>query len=395
MSMNFLKKIFRRAEARYFTEGWQGSKSGQMLYGNTPVHPANAEGIAAVFACVAAISSAISALPALVYQNQGKIRSEVYAGAIPALIKNGPNFYQTWPEFMEMLVAQVLLRGNGLIEIVADRAGNVVELRVIPWNWCNPYMLPGGQLVYDVFDQPGIWAPAQGKRRRLLQHEVIHVRDRSDDGLIGMSRLQRAASVVRSAQAVNDFAAAAFHNGFYPSGIVMSDAVINPAQREGLNDAFVKSFSGAKNAARAIILDQGLKWQSLTAISPEDAELLKSRQFSVVEICRLFQVPPPIIQDLSNSTFTNATQVGRWFSMFCLFPLVRKLEASFNRALFEATDFELVLDMSSFERGDPENRWKAHAVAAREEILTVDEIREIEGWGPKARESDTGGNDHG
>lgn len=384
MSMNFLKRIFRMEKRVHEGGGWQGSLSGERIFGNTPVTPDNAEALSTVFACVSAISSTISALPVFIYRIDGKTRQETDSGPVQILVKNGPNPWQTWPEFCEMLVAQVLLRGNGLIEIEADNRGAASGLRVIPWHWCNAYMLPGGQIVYDVHDQPGLYSPSQGKRRRLLQHEVIHIRDRSEDGLVGKSRLQRTASVVRGAQTVHDFAAAAFRNGFYPSGIIMSDATVNAGQRREMNDAFTRGFSGAANAARAIILDQGLRWESLTSISPEDAELLQSRKFTTEELCRVFQVPPPIIQDYSHNTFTNSEQAGRWFAQFCLLPWVRKIESSFNRALFPDGEFELVLDMSGFDRGDPATRWQAHAIAASNGILDVDEIREIEGWGPKS-----------
>ena len=360
--------------------------SGQMLYGNSPVTPGVAENLSTVFACVSAISSALSALPVLIFQILGKIRSEVSSGAIWELIHNGPNQWQSWPEFVEMLVAQILLRGNGLVELVSDRFGNIVSLRVIPWDWVNIYMLPSGKLVYDVYDQPGIWAPAQGRRRRLLQHEVIHIRDRSDDGLVGKSRLQRAASVFRDAQTVHDFAAAAFRNGLFPSGVIQTEAILSADQREQMNNALVKNLSGSHNAARALVLDQGLKWQSLTATSPEDSETLDSRKFTTWELCRLFGVPPPLVQDFSFSSFTNSEQAGRWFGQYTLLPWVRKIEASFNRALFEGADYELVLDMSSFDRGDPVTRWRSHAVAAQNGILSINEIREVEGWGPKANE---------
>jgi HK97 family phage portal protein len=382
MSMKFLKNLFRRQGHEARSGGWQGSMSGQSFYGNLPVTPANAEGLAAVYSCVTAISSSLSTLPALVYRQEGKARNEASEGEIQALIKKGPNSYQTWPEFVEMLVAQTLLRGNGLIEIETE-GGHVTGLRVIPWDWCNPMMLPSGVLLYDVYDQPGIYSPAQGRRRRLFQHQVIHIRDRSDDGIIGKSRLQRCASVIRSAQTVHDFAQSSFNNGFYPSGVIESLAMLSQAQRVEMNDAFTRSFSGAHNAARALVLDQGQTWKSMTVVSPEDAELLNSRKFTTEEICRLFQVPPPIIADYSHNTFTNSETAGRWFAQFCLLPWVRKIEASFNRALFDGTDFELTLDMSAFDRGSPESRWAAHAIAASNGILSVDEIREIEGWGPK------------
>jgi len=381
-------ELFRKQETRSAigAGGWPVSLPGSaQAFASSPHF---AENLSAVFACVSAISSAISALPALLYQKHGKRRSEVEFGAMRDLFHN-PNPWQSMPEFIEMLVAQILLRGNGLVEIVSDRAGNVVMLRCIPWNWCNCYMLPSGRLVYDVYDQPGIWAPAQGKRRRLLQSDVIHIRDRSDDGLIGKSRLQRAAATLSLVQTVNEHAQSQYANGVSPGGILSMTATLRPDQLEDVRNAFQKSHSGTRNIGRVIVVPCDSDFKAMPRISPEDQELLESRKFGTEEIARLFGVPPPIIQDYSNNTFTNSEQAGRWFAQFCLLPLVRKLEAAFNWALFPDGGHEIVLDMSAYDRGDPTTRWQAHAIAVKNRILDADEIREIEGWGPKARESDS------
>lgn len=86
-----------------------------------------------------------------------------------------------------------------------------------------------------------------------------------------------------------------------------------------------------------------MKWASMS-LSPEDAELLETRKFGVEEICRLFQVPPPLVQDYSHNTFTNSETAGRWFAMFTLSPMARKIEAEFARSVFpEDGGFELEL----------------------------------------------------
>ena len=59
--------------------------------------------------------------------------------------------------------------------------------------------------------------------RRLLQSEVVHLRDRSDDGLIGRSRLQRAAAVVAAGISIQTFANAIYDNGINPSGALELD----------------------------------------------------------------------------------------------------------------------------------------------------------------------------
>lgn len=369
----FKKKPETETRSAIGVDGWPvGLPGTNQSFVNSPDF---AENLSAVFACVTAISSAISALPVLMYQKNGKRRLEVEFGALRDLFQN-PNPYQSWPEFCEMLVAQILLRGNGLVDTTAG-------LRVIPWNWCNVSMLPSGRLVYDVYDQPGIWAPTQGKRRRLLQHEAIHIRDRSDDGLIGKSRLQRAAATLTTAQAVATHAETQFRKGMSPGGLLTTPAKLSEEATAIIRQNFDRLYSGSGNAGKLLMLPGPDFDFKLMHVTPEDAELLASRKFSVEEISRIFQVPPPIIQDYSHNTFTNSAQASRWFSKFCLLPMVKKIEASFNRALFPGGDHEMVLDMSAYDRADPESRWQAHAIAASNGILDINEIREVEGWSPR------------
>jgi HK97 family phage portal protein len=74
------------------------------------------------------------------------------------------------------------------------------------------------------------------------------------------------------------------------------------------------------------VLDSGLKWKSIS-ISPEDAEFLASRRFTVEELARLFGVPPPMAGDLTHGTFSNTETLMRYFVTGTLTPWVRKLEA--------------------------------------------------------------------
>ena len=40
------------------------------------------------------------------------------------------------------------------------------------------------------------------------------------------------------------------------------------------------------------------------------------------------------------------------------------------------------IDLSAFLRGDPQTRWATYDIAAKNGILTKDEIRQTEGYGP-------------
>jgi len=191
----------------------------------------------------------------------------------------------------------------------------------------------------------------------------------------------RAADTVAGVQASNAFAKSFLDRGAQPSGVIRHPGAMTAEQKTSLRDQFQERFGGAANAGRTLILDGGLEWQA-AQISPEDAELLESRKFGVVEVCRLFQVPPPIVQAYENNTFTNASQAGLWFATFCLAPWARKIEAEFARSVL-TTGLELELDLSGFLRGDPATRWAAHKIAIESGVLDPDEIRVIEGWNPR------------
>lgn len=340
-----------------------------------------AENFATVTACVNAVSSALAMAPANIYRRTETGRVEALNHPLRRLIDGGPNDKQTWPDLMESTIASVLLAGNSLIEIERDGA-EIVALRHIPWGWVSPMLAPSGRLVYDVTEQTGLYG-ASGRVRRLLSGDVIHLRDRSDDGILGRSRLSRSPATIASALQGNEFAQAFLANGAQPSGAITSDQPIGSDTMAALRTQFDERHAGAGKAGKVLVLSDGLRFTPFQ-ISPEDAELLSSRKFAVEEICRLYQVPPPLVQDYSHNTFTNSEAAGRWFAQFTLGPMARKIEAAFSRALFpDGSGLELELDLSSFLRGDPQTRWAAHKIAVDSGILDPNEVREIEGFNPR------------
>jgi HK97 family phage portal protein len=347
------------------------------------VTPYAAENLATVQACVSVVSGTVASLPSYLYRRTPTGRIEDTAHPLARLIASGPNLRQSWPDFIEWLCASTMLSGNALAELQTDTNGAPVALIPIPWHTVNVMELPSGRIAYDVAETTK-WPGTAGRIRRLFEDEVLHVRDRSDDGVIGRSRLSRAGRTVKSAISLNEHARALFENGIYPSGALQLDGKLAPEQLRALRAALEQNFQGPKKAARFLILDQGVKWQGIS-ISPEDAELLASRKFAVEELCRVFNVPPPLVQDYARNTFTNAATAGRWFAQFTLSPLIRKIEAAFSRQVIGAADRAtrfLEIDMSGLLRGDYEARWQAHKIAVDAGILTVNEVREVEGWNP-------------
>jgi len=252
-------------------------------------------------------------------------------------------------------------------------------------------LLPSGRLAFDVVAYNGIFG-GTGLPHRYLEDEVILLKDRSDDGLLGRSRLSRAPDVIINAASLQDYSVNGWQNGVVPSGTVTVPQKLSAEGFRRLRAQFDDRYAGTSNAKRVVYLDPGSEFKPIS-VSPEDAQILESRRFSVEELARIFGVPPPLVQEYTRNTFTNATTAGLWFAQFTLIPWIRKLECEFARSVFgSSSNYALEIDMSGLTRGDFSARWAAYQIAIDKGILSANEIREAEGYNPLA-DPEAPGND--
>ena len=330
--------------------------------------PRLAENLSAVFACVDEISSALASLPPRIYRLDGANRELMTDGPLLELFRT-PNSWQTWPDLVQWVMAEVLLYGNGLL--VATAGGELLPCR---WQATSMHMQRGGALRYD-------WQAGEGEaqiRGTADDRRMVHLRDRSDAGISGRSRLSRCAATIGLTHDVLDAAIALWTNGAFPSGALTLPTRVAPEEKARLREQVSGQLAGAKNRASVMILDGGAGWERFS-VDPKDAETLETRQFQVEEICRVFGVPPPIIQAYRHNTFTNAATAGDWFARFTLAPWARKFEAAFNRVMLPPEQ-SLELDMGAFHRADLQARWDAYKIALEYKVVTSDEVRRLEGW---------------
>jgi HK97 family phage portal protein len=158
--------------------------------------------------------------------------------------------------------------------------------------------------------------------------------------------------------------------------------VLTDKQRT-MADAMLAKFRGARQAGGTPLLEAGWRWESLQ-INAETLQTLESRKFAVIEVARAYNIPPPLLQSYENNTFTNAQQASLWFGMFTISPWVRKIESAISTCILgEQSDLTCELDMSSLLRGSHAERWEANRVAIETGVLSPDEVRTAEGWGPR------------
>ncbi len=342
--------------------------------GGGSISPDAAETLAAVLACVNAISSTIAGLPAYVTLSNDT-RAEVPGHPLQRLIDEGVSSSETWSDLIEGLLASTLLSGNATAEILADRRGSLSGLRTMPWPQITPLVDEAGELLFD-------WLPAvppnAGQRRRLLRQEVLFLRDRSDNGLIGVSRLRRAGSALQIAIQLQRDASLFMGQAARPGGYLAAPGKVSDSTITRLQSDWETNYA-AGGKGKTAVLPEGLKWEKLSLMSAEDAQLVELRRFTVEDVARIFSVPVFLLGDPTRSTYASAKESGRQFSMQALSPWVSKLIRAFSASVL-APQYRLQIDMSGLLAADPAERWTAWQRARQAGVLSPNEIRTEEGW---------------
>lgn len=338
------------------------------------VTPRSAESVSAVYACVSAIAETVAALPLILFRrtdDDGRDRAKDHP--LYRVLHEAPNGQQTALEFRELMQASVLLRGNAYAEVRRGYDGQVRELIPIHADRVQVLKLENGRLGYEVFGE-------DGKRRRLLQEEVFHLRHRSADGVLGISPITAAREVVELAIAEREHGTATFRNGTKATGILKFPGKLSQQQRESIAASWASQHAGASNHGKTPILEEGVDY-SPVSMTLEDAEWIAARQFSVEEVCRLFRVPPTVVGDLRHGNYSNSVEMSRQFVTLTLGRHLTMWEQGIGRCLLTEAGRRIYFAEHSVEgllRGDSLNRAQFYERAIADGWMDTDEVRRIE-----------------
>lgn len=316
------------------------------------VNVETAESLATVYACVQAISETVASLPLLIYrrtEDGGRERAPDHP--LYRVLHDAPNERQTSLEFREQMQAAMLLRGNAYAEIVWNGAGNVDALLPIPSQNVTVVKLTSGRHGYDVVD-------GDGKVRRLLPEEMLHLKDRSENGITGRSRIAITRESIGLAMAQAEHGARTFSQGTRLGGVLQMPGTLTTDQLDRLRDSWNQVHAGTANHGKVAILESGMEFKEVS-MTLEDAEWIAAMQFSVEQVCRIFRVPPTMVGDLRHGNYSNTSELARHFVVHTLRRHLVMWEQACTRALMgpmSRTRYLVEHNVEGLLRGDSNNR---------------------------------------
>ena len=175
-----------------------------------------------------------------------------------------------------------------------------------------------------------------------------------------------------------------FGAGGKPTGTLMIDKVLNKEQRAALQASFAGMADG--NASKLYILEANMKYEQLS-MSPEDQQLLETRQFGVEEICRWFKVPPFMVghMDKASSWASSVEAQNLHFLTNTLRPILDNIEQEIIRCLIPAHERGTIYAEFGVEgllRADSAGRAAYYNTLLQNGVFNRNEVRALENRAP-------------
>lgn len=244
--------------------------------------------VPAVSAAVRVISDACATLDVSVREiGEGGIEAEAPGHPATPFLRDAANDWTSAAELIRDLVSDALCRDlGGLALATRNPAGKLVEvIRYQPGAIGVDFDPVTGEPQYR--DASGAPLPAS---------RVIHLRPP-----FGRAPLTLARDAIAATAAMERHAAQLFDRGARPSGVLSFAKGMGEEAVKRAIGAWKAAQEGPENAGRTAILFDGATWQPMSLTST-DAQFLELRRFQVEEIARAFNLPAPMIGDLTRAT---------------------------------------------------------------------------------------------
>lgn len=358
---------------------YQPISAGTMSEAGYRVDPDSAQKISAWYRGRDILATVVAMLPLPIHR-----RLPNDGGSEPAvdhplydLLHNAPNQGQDSFQWRREKIFNLIDRGWSYDWIIAGARGFVHELIPIDPTLVTPEKIKKGsyrgRYLFHVRDE------VTGQTTTHTQDEIFYLRGAGGKGILEYARTS-----LGTALATESYAAQIFGRGTLNGGVVETPAALNPEAARRLALSLVTKV-GEHHLPK--VLEQGAKFNR-NDMTPEDAQMLLSRKFSIDDMARWLGVPRQMLEN-SDPSFGNAEQFWQGFLTVGVGGWLSLIEFAVNSQLILAPKtFYAEFTRDAIARGNLKDRWDVHVAAVNAGIKTVDEARAKEGLNKRGGKAD-------
>lgn len=318
----------------------------------------------AVYACVNLVATVAETMPLDYYPRPRETQP------LPSWMADLGGDGYLLPDWLYQFVYSAMLRGN-----VVGAVGQRNRTRGTP----TLIQLQHPDLV-------GVWLDQEGRPEwrfngeRVPIQDVWHKRVHPAPGrLLGLSPIAVHALTIGTGISALQFGAQWFQEGAHPSAILSSDQNLDSKQAATAKERFMAAVHGRREPA---VLGNGWKYQSIQ-IAPNESQFLETNNYTAAECCRIFG---PGFAEIfgyetgGSLTYSNIEQRSLDLLTYAVDPWLVRIERALSDLLPKPQTVKF--NRSALVRTDLLTRYRAHAIALRNQFKVINEVRELEDMAP-------------
>lgn len=327
----------------------------------------------ALYAGIRLISENIASLPKVIKAKTENGMMDDYDHPAYRVINVRPNSYTNTFAFWSCIVTWIKGWGNAYAIIKRAPNGNPVELHQVHPSCVKVTMINGHKWYKITMTNPAL-SYLNGMYK---DEDILHFMELTLDGIRGVNPIIYNAGSLGKSLAMEKFAADFFRKGGNIKAVMETEGHLGDDEYAN----FMQHMAASAGNFDTPLLEYGIKYKQLS-VDPVAAQLVQSEILSVQDICRLLNVPPHMIAELSHATFSNIEHQTIQFVQYSLRPIIKRIEVELESKLFFEKDidkFDVKFVIEGLLRGDTAARSAYYHNAILDGYMSRNEVREIEG----------------
>ena len=372
--IQWVRDVFSIRSKSPWDDFWYNPITDPVLSG-VVVNEESALKMTTVYACIRILAETLAYLPLFLYKRDAnEDREKVTNRKIWFLLAKQPNPEMTAFRFWSLCMGYLVAWGNCYNYIERDVMGRPIGLWPMRPDLMQVRRNPNTKQIEYIYSGGGGQIPPMSKK------DVWHMAGFGFSGLVGYSPIKVCQEAIGLGLAAEEFSARFYGDGTHPGIVLSHPRKLKPDTHTNLQKSLTNAYTGLGKSHRLMLLEEAMTVEKI-GIPPEEAQFIQSRAFSVLEICRLFRVPPHLVQSLADATYTNIEHQGLDFVTYTMGPWLKMWEQGIESYFLTQNErlkyyFEFLV--TSLLRGDYASRTTGYASALQNGWMNRDEVRRLE-----------------
>lgn len=335
-------------------------------------------------ACIDLISGTVAQIPLYLYkQNKDGSVERVDGDYRENLINSEPTDFLNGYNLKKFMVKDYLLHGASYVAMI--QAGNrVLELHPLPSRSVvvlktiqNGYRTLGAN-IYLANSENGAINEVTKTNMVFKPHDLVIALQDSHDGLTSVGIIQKGQDIFNQALSEILYTKNLYATGALPLGLLKTEGRLNDNQATSLRNAWAALYGGVQNSAKTVVLQEGLSYEALS-MNPSQIQMTETRKGTNSEICKLFNIPEPIVNAALTSQYVSIEQNSLNFLKNTLAPVIVAIEQAFDRAVLLESEKEkgyfFRFDTAELVRATDAERVNTVVAGVTGGVYTINEAR--------------------